>query len=173
MPLAPSARRSSARWQGAWWKTLREGARVAQSHSCQEPRGRSALCRGVAGCGLSRKSRKTTSRRVRRSPGDWIAVGGRRGVRAIQPLLGAFELRLVTRSCAKRLQQATVAHRESAPLVCYKVICTTFRPPSCCESSSPIPAAPRPARVFPSPGRSRSRQRRWHARPLSPADRRR
>jgi len=47
---------------------------------------------------------------VRRSPGDWIAVGGRRGVRAIQPLLGAFELRLVTRSCAKRLQQATVTH---------------------------------------------------------------
>jgi hypothetical protein len=43
-------------------------------------------------------------------------------------------------SCAKRLQQATVAHRESAPSVCYKVICTTFRPPSCYESSSSDPS---------------------------------
>jgi len=57
---------------------------------------------------------------VRRSPGDWIAIGGRRGVRAIQPLLGAFEVRPVTQLVR---EEAAAGHRRAsrvAPLVCYK-----------------------------------------------------
>lgn len=48
---------------------------------------------------------------MRRSPGDWIAVGGRRGVRAIQPLLGAFELPLVTKLVR---EEAAASHRRAS-----------------------------------------------------------
>jgi hypothetical protein len=51
---------------------------------------------------------------VRRSPGDWIAIGGRRGVRAIQPVLGAFEVRLVTQLVR---EEAAASHRLAHPRV--------------------------------------------------------